>query len=287
MDHEKNEVKEGTGVAEVAEAAAAKNHPEEAKVVQRRTKRKKAAVLLGAKSLNRVMRVVWPVVLTPRPRKGRKEAAAHALHPAKGALEMEHGSGCPVVEPPISKEGRREVTEAPATVAGLADDMISLAEGLRLCDLLEAAVSKRTVVFISSDRKLMMGEDLRQENPSCEAIVICAFCHDERECALLESAAAAGVRVDLGGLILGQGDVLELDRDVDGVLDELRRRHPDCHLRISCERCHSTTLQFNVDGASLNNATSHCNDCTVMDGEGFHEEGCRSLRRATSGLNSY
>ena len=262
MDHEKKEVAE-------------KHHPEEAKAVQRRTKRKKAAVLLGAKSLNRVMRVVWPVVLTPRTRNGRKTM----LPAAKGALEIEHDSGCPVVEPPkVSK-----ATESPAIVAGIGDndDVISLAEGLKLCDLLEAAVSEREVASISSDRKLVVGEDLRRENPSCEARVICASCHDEGECALLESAATAGVRVDLGRLILGQGDVLELDRDVDGVLEELRGRHPDCQLRICCERCHSTTPGLNFDGASLSNGngTSHCNDCTVIDGEVFHEEGCRSSGR--------
>ena len=267
---------EGRDEAQVA----MEKHPEEATTVQKRNKRRKAtAVLLGAKSLNRVMRVVWPVVLTPRPRKGRKTVQPAAI----GALEIEHKSGCPVVEPSISQEGCGEVTESPETFRDFADadDVNSVAEGLKLCDLLEAAVSERVVVSISSDRKLMMGDDLRQENPSCEARVICASCHDERKCALLESAAAAGVRVDLGRLILGQGDVLELDRDVDGVLEELRRRHPDCHLRISCERCHSTTLKLNFDAATLNNGISHCNDCTVIDGEVFHEEGCQSFRRQT------
>ena len=118
-----------------------------------------------------------------------------------------------------------------------------------------------------------MEDDLRQENPTCDARVICNNCRDERECALLESVAAAGVRVDLGELLLGEGDVLELDRDVDGILVELGKRYPDCHLKICCERCHSTARTLNLDGL--------CSDCTVIEGEVFHEEGCRSAQCQT------
>ena len=266
MDHEENAVKDDMGEAKVEE----KYQPEEAKAVQKRTRRRKAAVFLGAKSLNRVMRVVW------QRKKGKKTAPTVVV--AEGALEMERQSGCPMVEqePSISKEA----TEAAnGTIAGHNDDVISLAEGLKLCDLLEAAVTERAIVAIASDRRLMMGEDLCQENPSCEARITCASCHNEGECPLLDSATAAGIRVDLGSLILGQGDVLELDRDVDGVLEELMSRNPDCHLRIGCERCHSATMILNSDGASQNNgAILHCNDCTVIDGEVFHEEGCQSSR---------
>ena len=234
----------------------------EAVAVQKRSKRKKASVLLGAKSLNRVMRAVWPVVVMQRSKKGRTEAAI--LPAAEKALEVEQQSG--------AKEELEEETEHGGFEC-LNEDATSLAEGLNLCDLLEAAVGERAVVSISSDRTLFFGEDLRQQNPSCDARVICINCHDERECALLESAAAAGVRVDLGELLLGEGDVLELDRDVDGILEELGKRHPDCHLRICCERCHSTTRTLKLDDL--------CSDCTVIEGDVFHEEGCRSAQCQT------
>ena len=252
--------------------------------VQRRTKRKKAAALLGAKSLNRLMHAVWPaaVVLTRRRKKGNKAAAAAAAQTAGICLDTaEHALS---VGP--SGDTVTDDSDAPATGPGLPDDASSLAESLRLCDLLEAAVSKRAIVTVSRDRKLSVGEDLHQENPACEARVSCALCEDSERCALLNSLAdaadAPGVRVDVGKLILGRGDVLELDKDVDGVLGPLRERHPDCHLQISCERCHIP----NGNGMSPDTAegeTSSCNDCnaTECEGEVFHEEGCRAQRRRT------
>ena len=263
--------------------------------VQRRTKRKKGAALLGAKSLNRLMHAVWPaaIVLTRRRNKGNKAAAttlaaaAAAAHPTGICLETaEHGlPGAAAAA--VGSSGATVTDDDPATGSGLADDASSLAESLKLCDLLEAAVSKSAIVVVSRDRKLSVGDDLHQENPACEARVSCALCEDDERCALLDSlAGAACVRVDVGKLILGQGDVLELDKDVDGVLDPLRKRHPDCRLQISCERCHSPTGNGGVilkTEEVETRETSCCNDCTATECEGevFHEEGCCAPRRQT------
>ncbi len=268
---------------------------------------------MRAKNLNRIMRVVWPMVSRPlgsNRKKAAKESVANNLGSSTlnatgvAPLTME-GSGDSVE---VAEEALAFESELATTVGEEGSD----AEGLNLCGLLEEAVEKGVVVdlsgFLGSQSSLASGildldltgalaTYLRREYPGCRPRICCSSCHSdhliasEREsddstpaaCDLLGSAVQEKIEINFGRLLLGPGDVLDIDHVGNTKLVQLRDVYPSCQLCICCVSCHwnrnsaghpDIFCQNEEESGLDNDPLTACNDCCIVDGEVFHEDGC-------------
>jgi hypothetical protein len=274
---------------------------EEENAVATQTKKKKSTrvVFLRAKSLNRIMRVVWPMV--SRPLASRRKKAA-----IKKAARLKMVEGKEDAAAAVEANGGEE---ADATVGQ--GDTCSQAEGLNLCGLLEEAGSRGVRIdlsaYLGSHASLALGvldldfNGIGGDNPDCVARICCSHCHKRHlsqdssseedseiaSCGLLAAAVESGVQIDLGKLLLGHGDILDVVHHGDSALSSLLDEFPNCQLCVCCLSCHwerqkepelekavFKELDQGEADAVIVVVVSGCNDCSVVDGEVFHEDGC-------------